>query len=357
MSLPNIAMRHKHGSTPSPSPHVPDRVSLARHLGDDRVAIAENIVERVGSDRVTALLLRTLVVTVAKSLESADMDVVLHWGRMARGAHSPHVVLEMISIACDVAAEYAERLCDDLSTVLVFLELVQEHAREALLISEPVLSPDEMHRPVIESVLAMLRARDEATCTHSRATGLWCRRLANGLGLTTSVTDRIVKAGVLHDIGKIATPDAILLKAGPLEADEWALMKQHASFGGEILAQIPSLAQYAPIVRAHHERVDGSGYPDGFTGEVIPFEARVVAVADAFHAMVSDRPYRRALSYGAAITVLGQGRGTQWDGEVVDAMVSVAASARNRSADADLASVSEYGPAAPSAPSVQTLAG
>ncbi len=69
-------------------------------------------------------------------------------------------------------------------------------------------------------------------------------------------------------------------------------MKQHAAFGGEILAQIPSLAQYAPIVRAHHERVDGSGYPDGFAGDVIPFEARVVAVADAFHAMVSDRPYR-----------------------------------------------------------------
>ncbi len=98
-------------------------------------------------------------------------------------------------------------------------------------------------------------------------------------------------------------------------------MRQHAAFGGEILAQIPSLAQYAPIVRAHHERVDGSGYPDGFAGDLIPFEARVVAVADAFHAMVSDRPYRRAFSYGAAITLLGQGRGTQWDAEVVDAMV------------------------------------
>lgn len=357
MSLPNIAMRHQSGSPPSLPLHVPDRVSLARRFGDDRIAIAEDIVARVGNDRVTALLLRTLIVTIAKSIETADPDVVLHWGRMARGAHSPHVVLEMISIACDVAAEYAERLCDDLSTVLVFLEVVQEHAREALLISEPVLSPDEMHRPVIDSVLAMLRARDEATCTHSRATGLWCRRLANGLGLTNTVTDRVVKAGVLHDIGKIATPDAILLKAGPLDADEWALMKQHSAFGGEILAQIPSLAQYAAIVRAHHERVDGNGYPDGFAGEVIPFEARVVAVADAFHAMVSDRPYRRALSYGAAITVLGQGRGTQWDAEVVDAMVSVAASARSRSADADLAPMNEYGPIAPAPPASQTLAG
>jgi HD-GYP domain-containing protein (c-di-GMP phosphodiesterase class II) len=357
MSLSNIAMRHKHGSPSSPPPHVSDRVLLAQRIGEDRLVIADDIVARVGNDRVTALLLRTLVVTVAKSIETSDPDVVLHWGRLARGAHSPHVVLEMISIACDVAAEYAERLCDDLSTVLVFLELVQEHAREALLVTEPVLAPGELHRPIIESVLAMLRARDESTCTHSRATGLWCRRLANGLGLSTSVTDRIVKAGVLHDIGKIATPDVILLKAGPLDSDEWTVMRQHAAFGGEILAQIPSLAQYAPLVRAHHERLDGNGYPDGFSGDVIPFEARVVAVADAFHAMVSHRPYRRALSYGAAITLLGQGRGTQWDPEVVDAMVTVAAAARNQSADADLASISEYGPPAPSAASAKSRAG
>jgi HD-GYP domain-containing protein (c-di-GMP phosphodiesterase class II) len=350
-------MRHQHGSSPSPSLHVSDRVNLARCIGDERIAIAEAIAARVGNGRVTALLVRTLIVTIAKAVETTDPDIVLHWARMARGAHSPHAVLEMVSIACDVAAEYAERLCDDLSTVLVFLEVVQEHAREALTIGEPVLSSDEMHRPVIESVLAMLRARDEATCAHSRATGLWCRRLANGLGLTTAVTDRIVKAGVLHDIGKIATPDSILLKAGPLDAGEWAIMQQHAAFGGDILAQIPSLAQYAPIVRAHHERIDGNGYPDGFAGEVIPFEARVVAVADAFHAMVSDRPYRPALSYGAAITALGEGRGTQWDAEVVDAMVTVAASARSRSADADLAALSEFGPVMPSSHSAQTLAG
>ncbi len=336
---------------------MPDRVNLARCIGDERIAIAEDIAARVGNGRVTALLVRTLIVTIAKAVETTDPDVVLHWARMARTAHAPHAVLEMISIACDIAAEYAERMCDDLSTVLVFLEVVQEHAREALTIGEPVLSQDEMHRPIIESVLAMLRARDEATCAHSRATGLWCRRLANGLGLTTAVTDRIVKAGVLHDIGKIATPDAILLKAGPLDAGEWGIMQQHAAFGGEILAQIPSLAQYAPIVRAHHERIDGNGYPDGFAGEVIPFESRVVAVADAFHAMISDRPYRPALSYGAAITVLGEGRGTQWDAEVVDAMVTVAASARNRSADADLAPLSEFGPVAPASQSTQTLAG
>ena len=198
---------------------------------------------------------------------------------------------------------------------------------------EPVVKED---RATIEAVLAMLRARDEATCVHSRATGMWCRRLAETLGLSGSLTDRIVLAGVLHDVGKIATPDEILLKAGPLDAAEWAIMRQHAVFGAEILADIPSLAQYAPIVRSHHERVDGTGYPDGLAGEAILFEARVIAVADAFHAMISDRPYRATRSFGTAVAVLREGSGTQWDPEVVAAMVSTAAAARNRSADASI---------------------
>jgi putative nucleotidyltransferase with HDIG domain len=165
---------------------------------------------------------------------------------------------------------------------------------------------------------------------------MWCRRLAETLGLAGVMTDRIVLAGVLHDVGKIATPDEILLKTGPLDAAEWAIMRQHAVFGAEILADIPSLAQYAPIVRSHHERVDGSGYPDGLAGEAILFEARVIAVADAFHAMISDRPYRAALSFGTALAVLREGSGTQWDPEVVAAMVTSAAAARNRSADASI---------------------
>src|SRR5947209_12367158 len=99
----------------------------------------------------------------------------------------------------------------------------------------------------------MLKARDEATCAHSHATGAWCRRLAEAMGLSAATTDVVVKAGVLHDIGKIATPDAILFKAGPLDAAEWAVMQKHAEFGADILAELPALALYAPIVRAHHE--------------------------------------------------------------------------------------------------------
>ena len=126
---------------------------------------------------------------------------------------------------------------------------------------------------VIEGVLAMLSARDEATCAHSHATGAWCRRMCEAMELPAAQTDIIVKAGMLHDIGKIATPDAILFKPGPLTSDEWTIMQQHAEFGADILAALPALAPYAPIVRAHHERWDGSGYPYGLKGEADPLRS------------------------------------------------------------------------------------
>ena len=184
-------------------------------------------------------------------------------------------------------------------------------------------SPNRAANGVIEGVLAMLKARDEATCAHSQATGAWCRRLSEAMGLSANTTDVIVKAGVLHDIGKIATPDAILFKEGPLSDVEWAVMQKHAEFGADILAELPALARFAPIVRAHHERWDGRGYPAGLKGERIPFEARVVAVADAFHAMISNRPYRPAIAQREAMEILREGRGTQWDAEVVDAMIAM----------------------------------
>jgi len=184
--------------------------------------------------------------------------------------------------------------------------------------------------------LTMLRARDDGTSTHSYATGMWCRRLANALSLSTTMTERIVRAGLLHDIGKIATPTAILMKASRLDESEWDIMRQHPTLGAEMLVDLPGLAPYAEIVRAHHERIDGKGYPRGLAGEEIPFEARVVAVADAFHAMTSDRPYRAALSYGQALEILAAGRGTQWEPRVVDAMAEIAIAARNTSSDSDL---------------------
>jgi HD-GYP domain-containing protein (c-di-GMP phosphodiesterase class II) len=185
-------------------------------------------------------------------------------------------------------------------------------------------------------MLVLLRARDEATCTHSRVTGVWCRRIVDALGLDSVIAERTVIGGILHDIGKIATPDAVLFKPGPLDDEEWAIMREHALHGADVLAEIPALAGYAPIVRAHHERTDGRGYPYGLGGDEIPLEARIVAVADAFHAMTSSRPYRAALSVGEAVEVLRSGRGQQWDASLVDVMTAIALELRAQASDADL---------------------
>ncbi len=301
---------------------------LARRLAETRAAVAEAVVTRLepqSGEHGSPLTVRSLVSALGQAIETGSPAPVVAWARMARGRYARPVVRELVGSAVDVAAEIGEPLVRDFSALLVFLEIVKASVAEAL---PAVAGPraDDRHRAtngVVESVLTMLEARDEATCAHSHATGAWCRRLAEAMELSAAATDMVVKAGMLHDIGKMATPDAILFKPGPLDADEWAVMQKHAEFGAEILSELPALAPYAPIVRAHHERWDGKGYPDRLEGEQIPFEARVVAVGDAFHAMISNRPYRPAIAQREAMEILRNGRGTQWDPEVVDAMIAM----------------------------------
>ncbi len=304
------------------------RAALARRLIETRVDVANAVLERLGprsSGQASSLVVRSLVSALGQSLEAAGADPVVSWARMAHGAYALPVIHDLVATGCDIVAREGEPLDLDFSALLVFLEIVKANVFEAFPLA-PGPRFDNPHRAtngVIEGVLAMLKARDEATCAHSQATGAWCRRLSEAMGLSATTTDVVVKAGVLHDIGKIATPDAILFKAGPLDAHEWAVMQKHAEYGADILAELPALAPFAPIVRAHHERWDGLGYPFGLKGEQIPFEARVVAVADAFHAMISNRPYRPAIAQREAMEILREGRGTQWDAEVVDAMIAM----------------------------------
>jgi putative nucleotidyltransferase with HDIG domain len=304
------------------------RAALMRQLVETRTDAVEAILGRLGprsAGQASALIVRSLVSAFAASIEAASPDAVVSWARMAHAGLALPVIHDLVSAGCDVAAAAGEPLDIDFSALLVFLEIVKAHVAEAFPLApgHRFEDPQRATNGVIEGVLAMLKSRDEATCAHSHATGAWCRRLSEAMGLPAGTTDIVVKAGVLHDIGKIATPDAILFKNGPLTEDEWTVMQQHAEFGAQILSELPSLAAYAPIVRAHHERWDGTGYPFGLKGEQIPFEARVVAVADAFHAMISARPYRPAIAQREAMEILREGRGTQWDAEVVDAMIAM----------------------------------
>jgi two-component system cell cycle response regulator len=129
------------------------------------------------------------------------------------------------------------------------------------------------------------------------------------------------QAGELHDIGKVALPESILCKEGPLTEDEWDFIRRHTIIGERILGAAPSMQDVAAIVRASHERWDGTGYPDGISGEEIPVGARIVGVADAFCAMIEERPYAQARSRADAIAELRACSGTQFDPDIVDAFL------------------------------------
>jgi HD-GYP domain-containing protein (c-di-GMP phosphodiesterase class II) len=149
--------------------------------------------------------------------------------------------------------------------------------------------------------------------------------IATELGLTADAVMRCRLGGWLHDLGKVAIPDRVLVKPGLLDEEEWEVMRTHSEIGERIVNRIAGLAQAAPIVRHHHERMDGTGYPDGLQGDEIPIEARIVAVADAYSALTTDRAYRYARSSEDAIAVLQATSGAHHDPRCVEALVAVLA--------------------------------
>jgi hypothetical protein len=180
-------------------------------------------------------------------------------------------------------------------------------------------------RVLLEAMADSVDLRDPNTGGHSRRVTDLTTGIIREMGRHGPEADMIVAAARVHDIGKIGVPDEILLKPGPLTPLEYRVMQSHAEKGADLLARYPEFVQGAEIVRHHHERWDGRGYPDGLGGTSIPFGSRVIAVADAFDAMTSDRPYRRGIPADQAATILREGRGRQWDPVVVDIFLAVIA--------------------------------
>jgi HD-GYP domain-containing protein (c-di-GMP phosphodiesterase class II) len=186
---------------------------------------------------------------------------------------------------------------------------------------ELVRERESLHLNVVRTLVSTIEAKDEYTRGHSERVALYARRLGAELGLTGHACSQLYLAGLLHDVGKIGVRDAVLLKSGSLDDAELDVIKRHPELGWEILSGLKLLEDVLPAVLHHHERFDGMGYPDGLQGEAIPLSARIIAVADSYDAMTSDRPYRPGMPMDKAAEILQGGKGRQWSPDVVEALV------------------------------------
>lgn len=180
---------------------------------------------------------------------------------------------------------------------------------------------------VVTSLAGAIDAKDTYTKGHSTSVSRYAEALAKALNLSDNEVERIKLGALLHDVGKIGIPESVLKKPTHLTDDEWEVMKQHPTIGVEkVLEPIESLRDLIPMVEHHHEHWDGSGYPAGLKGEEIPLEARIISIADTFHALISDRPYRKGLSVDKAVEILRVGAGMQWDRDLIRKFIIIAPS-------------------------------
>jgi len=178
-----------------------------------------------------------------------------------------------------------------------------------------------------EALVATLEKSDQYTAGHSKAVAIYARDIADRMGLSSDAQERTYLCGLVHDIGKIGLPASLLLKDGPLNLEEWRQMQEHPAIGEGILMKVDLYRDVARVVRHHHERVDGEGYPDGLAAEEIPLMSRIIAVADAYNAMTSHRAYREAMPSRVARLRLAQAVESQFDTTAVAAFEAILAGA------------------------------
>jgi len=252
---------------------------------------------------------------VLEPSDLADMPGVPEDTRIARFVVAP-LKLEGGRVGA-LTATIGERVIDARE-----LRLLAGLAHQAKLAIENAEHYDNLERTFVSTVASLanaLEANDEYTSSHARWITDMSLLVGRDLKLDRDAMKRLEFGALFHDIGKIGIPSEILQKPGPLTDEEFEIIKQHPELGEKILAPIERLADVRPIVRACHERWDGLGYPDGKSGQEIPIEARIVLVCDAFHAMTTDRPYRKALAAEEAVSRLREAAGSQFDPTVVEA--------------------------------------
>ncbi len=217
-----------------------------------------------------------------------------------------------------------EAMADAAAVAIENVRLYEEERKKSLLLSQAYEELHKTYGATLQALSGLLDTRDSVTSGHSNRVVAFTLRLARELGITDPAQLRSIEQGaLLHDVGKIGVADAILRKPGPLDEQEWAEMRGHPELGYKMLRDIDFLQDALPIVRFHHEKWDGSGYPLGLSGEHIPLNARIFTVIDAFDAITSHRPYSPARTYEQTVQILTQESGTKFDPSVVAAFLGI----------------------------------
>jgi len=269
---------------------------LPQTISEDAYVVAERVREQIASE----MKAKEVAITCSIGLASYPSDGVMFG--------------ELIT-ATDTALYYAKRTGGNRTYL------------SAKVLSEPLTEAGTNARggglSAVYALVSAVDAKDHYTYGHSRKVNTYAVALAEAIGLSPDEVSRVSTAALLHDIGKIGIPDKILSKKGKLTTEEWEAIKSHPKFGANIIGNVPSLVSCLPAILYHHERWDGTGYPEGLKGETIPLDARILAIADAFAAMTSARPYRDAFCDDKVIKRLRQGAGKQFDPQLVEVFISL----------------------------------
>jgi HD-GYP domain-containing protein (c-di-GMP phosphodiesterase class II) len=284
-------------------------------------------IPRAERSLIVQLLARTFVDTYAHSVQNGSPAQLVEWVDRMCDAHADSpAVTKLFDGACRSLDEFfaqsgvAERERSPLRLLDDSLRPVLQKPRQTRTAVHEHL--DEVDA-AINRMLARLEGADPLTAEHSRAVSAWCARLARRLSLSEQETTYVARSGMIHDVGKVTTPPTILQAPRKLTDSEWVVMREHTTYGEQIILEDDRLVEFSSIVRAHHERLDGRGYPDGRARDEVPLAARIVTVADCFNAMIGRRPYRPAMAPSDALEQLQLHKGSQFDAEVVAAMHEV----------------------------------
>lgn len=280
-------------------------------VGDELLKVMSEILKN--STRQTDIVCRIGGDEFAILLPDADDRVAKSVCDRVRESCEEH---QDFLISISIALGYSSRLCKDHTSESIVKEADDKMYRNKLNISKSIRSS------IVTSLKASLEEKTLETNEHADRIQKYAIALGKRISLSDANMDELVLSAMFHDIGKIGVPDSILLKPGALDDDEWHVMKKHCEIGFNILNASPNMASVAKYVLHHHERWDGSGYPAGLKGEEIPLVSRMIAIADAYDVMTTDRVYSRSMTPLEAIEELVRCKGTQFDPELIDHFIS-----------------------------------